>query len=102
MGYEVILVFIHLDNISLNQARVSQRVSEGGHHVPENKVSSRVPKVLQNIKQVLGLCNQSYLLDNSRLDNPFKQIAEIHDGQLTAKVPALPDWAQGLLSDYLE
>ena len=102
MGYEVILVFIHLDNISLNQARVSQRVSEGGHHVPENKVSSRVPKVLQNIKQVLGLCNQSYLLDNSRLDNPFKQIAEIHDGQLTAKVTALPDWAQGLLRDYLE
>lgn len=99
MGYEVILVFIHLDNIPLNQARVSQRVSEGGHHVPEDKVSSRVPKVLQNIKQVLGLCNQSYFLDNSRLDNPFKQIVEVRDGRVIAKVPVLPEWARILTDD---
>ncbi len=98
MGYEVILVFIHLDNISLNQARVSQRVSEGGHSVPEDKIISRIPKVLQNIKQALALCNQCYLLDNSRLDNPFKQVAEVRNGKVIIKVPALPEWAR-ILSD---
>ncbi len=64
MGYEVILVFIHLDNVMLNQARIAQRVSEGGHNVPEDKVSSRIPRTLLNIKRVLPLCGRSYLLDN--------------------------------------
>jgi len=43
-GYEIVLVFIHLDNISLNQSRVNQRVSEGGHSVPPEKVESRIPR----------------------------------------------------------
>ena len=30
LGYEVVLVYIHLTNDELNQARVAQRVSEGG------------------------------------------------------------------------
>ena len=101
MGYEVVLVFVHLDNISLNQARVLQRVSEGGHSVPEDKVSSRIPRVLENVKQVLSLCDQCFLLDNSRLDNPFQQIAEIRKGLAILKVASLPEWAEGLLADYL-
>lgn len=102
MGYEIVLVFIHLDNTALNQARVSQRVSEGGHHVPEEKVSSRIPRVLQNIQQTLPLCNQCYLLDNSRLDKPFQQVAVICDGQLSPKITSLPPWANNLLHDYLD
>jgi len=102
MGYEVILVFIHLDNASLNQARVSQRVSEGGHHVPDNKVISRIPKVLKNIKQTIPLCDRCYLLDNTRLDNPFQQIAEISKGEVKPKTASLPLWGKNLLADYLD
>lgn len=102
IGYEIVLVFIHLCLVSLNQARVAQRVSDGGHNVPEDKVSSRIPRVLKNIQQVLPLCDHSYLLDNSRLDNPFQQIAEIHNGQLILKENPLPEWAKGLLIDYLD
>ena len=101
MGYEIILVFIHLDLVSLNQARVAQRVSEGGHSVPEDKVSSRIPRTLQNVQQTLPLCDYCYLLDNSRLDNPFQQIALIRGGQLSIKKESLAEWAKGLLVDYL-
>ncbi len=52
------LVFIHLDLASLNQARIAQHVSDGGHYVPEDKVSSRIPRVLQNIQQALPLCDE--------------------------------------------
>jgi predicted ABC-type ATPase len=102
MGYEIILVFIHLDLVALNQARVAQRVSEGGHSVPEDKVSSRIPRTLQNIKQTLPLCDYCYLLDNSRLDNPFQQIAVIRNGRITARDKLLPKWATMLLIDYLD
>ena len=101
MGYEIILVFIHLDLVSLNQARVAQRVSEGGHSVPEDKVSNRIPRTLQNVQQTLPLCDYCYLLDNSRLDNPFQQIALIRGGQLSIKKESLAEWAKGLLVDYL-
>lgn len=102
LGYEIILVYIHLETAALNQARVSQRVSEGGHHVPDEKVISRIPRVLQNIKQAFPLCDISYVLDNSRLDNPFQQVAVIKQGLANFAKEPLPAWATALLSDYLE
>ncbi len=102
MGYEIILVFIHLEIVSLNQARIAQRVSEGGHNVPNEKVIDRIPRVLKLIKQVIPLCNQTYILDNSRTDNPFQQIAVICDGQLKLKHTIIPQWCRELLTDYLE
>ncbi|MCF6202820.1 MAG: hypothetical protein L3J59_03995 [Methylococcaceae bacterium] len=100
MGYEVVLVFIHLDLASLNQARVAQRVGEGGHNVPADKVSSRIPRVLKNIQKVFPLCDHCYLLDNSRLDDPFQQIAEIHNGKVSLKIASIPEWTKTLLRDY--
>ena len=101
MGYEIILAFIHLNIVSLNQARIAQRVSEGGHNVPDEKVINRIPRVLKLIKQTLPLCDQTYILDNSRADNPFQQIAVIHDGQLELKGLPIPEWCRELLADYL-
>ncbi|MFZ1546946.1 MAG: AAA family ATPase [Candidatus Nitrotoga sp.] len=100
-GYEIILVFIHLRDVSLNQARIAQRISEGGHYVPEEKVISRIPRVFKLIKKTLPLCNHTYILNNSRADNPFQQVAVIHDGQLELKSHPLPEWCQELLTDYM-
>lgn len=100
LGYEIILVFIHLSDASLNQARIAQRVSEGGHYVPDEKVISRIPRVLKLIKQTLPLCDQVYILDNSRADNPFQQVAVIRNGQINFLQHAASDWAQELLADY--
>jgi predicted ABC-type ATPase len=101
LGYETVLVFIHLDNVSLNQARIAQRVREGGHNVPEEKVTSRIPRTLKHIRQALPLCDHAYILDNSSADDPFQQIAVLRHGQLTIKQPSLPEWAKALLTDYL-
>ncbi len=101
LGYEIILVFIHLGSVSLNQARISQRVSEGGHSVPDEKVRKRIPRLLKLIKQTLPLCDQVYLLDNSRADNPFKQVAMIRNGKTELMQDTMPEWARELLADYL-
>lgn len=100
LDYEIILVFIHLDTASLNQARVAQRVSEGGHHVPDEKVVSRIPRLLKNIKKTLALCDQVYILDNSRLDRPFHQLAIIRKNQKIQLETSLPGWAKYLLENY--
>lgn len=101
MDYEIVLVFIHLESVQLNQARVSQRVSEGGHDVPEDKVKNRIPRTLKNIKKVIPLCDTCYFLDNSLLDNPFQQIVEMDNGQVFVKVEFLPEWAKVMLSNYM-
>jgi len=101
LGYQVILVFIHLDTVSLNQARVAQRLSEGGHNVPDEKVASRIPRLLQNIKKTLPLCDQVRILNNSRIDSPFQQVAVIRNGQKIQQEISLPDWAKDLLENYL-
>jgi len=99
LNYEIILVFIHLDELALNQARVMQRVSEGGHNVPEDKVAARIPRLLVNIKKTLPLCDRVYILDNSSFDKPFQQVAFIQNSQMQKKM-SLPGWASDLLSEY--
>jgi predicted ABC-type ATPase len=101
LGYEIVLVFIHLQSTALNLARVSQRVQEGGHFVPDEKVKTRIPRTLANVRKALPLCDHVYLLDNSLYSDPFRNIAEIHATMLQSNVTSLPGWASELLSEYL-
>jgi predicted ABC-type ATPase len=48
-GYAVHLVYFWLVNADLAVARVAQRVSQGGHHVPEATVRQRYRRSLQNL-----------------------------------------------------
>lgn len=97
LGYQLILVFIHLNHVNLNKARVSQRVEQGGHNVPDDKVEDRIPRLLANIKTVIPLCDQVRLLDNSRADDPFQCVATRRETGIEIHLECLPSWAQHLL-----
>jgi len=97
LGYTVILVYIHLNDPSLNEARVYQRTLEGGHNVPAEKICSRIPRTMKNIKTALPLVDEAWLLDNSSGQNRFQQIAIIKSGYCEKKVNPLPAWAMDLL-----
>lgn len=71
-SYEIVLIYIHLDTLELNEARVYQRVTEGGHNVPVAKIHSRIPRTIKNIAKALPLVNEARLLNNSSRDNPFQ------------------------------
>lgn len=97
VGYEIILVFIHLDSVALNQARVTQRVEEGGHFVPSDKVDGRIPRLMGYVRDALPLCDHVRVLDNSRADDPFRQVAIIRAGRVERLTDPLPEWAEWLL-----
>lgn len=99
LGYQIILVFIHLESAGLNKARVSQRVEEGGHNVPHDKVETRIPRLLANIKTAIPLCDHVRLLDNSRADDPFQMVITMRDGAVESHRFPVPDWAQALIFD---
>jgi predicted ABC-type ATPase len=96
-GYEIVLVFIHLDHVALNKARVIQRVSTGGHDVPKGKIASRIPRTLKHIKTALPLCDRVELIDNSSYAKPMQRVASILNGQITSQQKPLPEWAATLL-----
>lgn len=96
-GYTVILIYIHLTDPGLNEARVFQRTLEGGHNVPAEKIHSRIPRTMKNIKTALPLVDEAWILDNSSGQNRFQQIAIIKKGSCQKKVNPLPAWVINLL-----
>ncbi|MCB1616109.1 MAG: zeta toxin family protein [Pseudomonadales bacterium] len=99
-GYEIVLVFIHLDNPELNKARVHQRVAEGGHDVPEDRITARVERLTHHVSKViaLGLTDEVHILDNSLAGNPFVRVATIIDHEVSILVGAAPLWLEAILS----
>lgn len=98
-GYTVILVFIHVTDSTLNQARISQRVMEGGHDVPADKVKSRIPRTLEHVATAIPLCDRVMVYDNSSRDEPFVRVASIAQGKPPTVYidPPLPDWLTTLI-----
>jgi len=100
-NYEVIVVYIHLENAELNQARIAQRVLQGGHTVPAEKIVSRIPRTMKNIRAALPLADVIQIYDNSYFNTPFKIIAELRNGKYKQRVNKLPEWAKQVLADYI-
>jgi predicted ABC-type ATPase len=99
LGYRIILIYIHLATPQLNEARVWQRVSQGGHFVPAEKIHSRIPRTMQHVAKALSLADEGRLLDNSFRDDVFQQVAIVRNGRCTWKADPLPVWAGQILSD---
>ena len=96
-GYDVTLVFIHLIDPTLNQLRVQQRVTEGGHSVPSEKIATRIPRTLDLMCEAVELADTAWLLDNSNRDDPFRMIATKGKNGFTAYVDPLPTWASKII-----
>jgi len=99
LGYEIILVYIHLDTPALNEARVHQRVAEGGHHVPAEKTHTRIPRTMKHVAAVLPLVDEARLLNNSSRKNPYRQVAVLKRGRRVKALDPLPNWAEEILRD---
>lgn len=93
VGYRIVLVYIGVDDPELLVARVAQRVFEGGHDVPDDKIRSRYPRTLTNLAAAVPLANWALLLDNSLVDEPYRLVALYRDGVPVERSTAAPRWA---------
>jgi len=98
LGYQVILVLIHLESAELNQARIACRVSEGGHSVPADKVISRIPRLLEQVQDAIPLVDVLQVYDNSSALDPFQPVFSISDGICMVQQDPLPGWATAFLT----
>lgn len=80
-GYRIMLFFLWLPSADLAVARVSNRVRQGGHNVPEPVVRRRYKTGIQNLFQLYQpQVDAWWLYDASRL--PPVVIAQEEDGEL--------------------
>lgn len=89
-GYRVLLFFLWLPSPDLAVARVSNRVRQGGHPVPEPVIRKRFHSGLRNLFRLyLPLMNEWWLYDASQL--PPKVIAQEERGKIKCYNPILFD-----------
>lgn len=97
-GYTVVLCFIGLADSGLCEERVVMRVSQGGHDVPVEKLKSRFPRTMANLKAAIGVLPLIYVFDNSDLRTPFRKVAVFRNGQLVEKPKVAPAWLKNLMA----
>lgn len=92
------MFFICTESPTINAARIANRVMEGGHDVPIQKIISRYEKSILNAKQVTGFVDRAYYYDNS-VDNKNAQILfRTTDGKFAKKyVESFPQWTETIL-----
>ena len=92
-GYRTYLYFIATDDPMINVSRVQNRVRQGGHPVPENKIVSRYHRSLDLLTAAIQHTNRAYIFDNSGENQESTWLAEITDGcNLEIKADQIPEW----------
>ncbi|MDD5362716.1 MAG: zeta toxin family protein [Ignavibacteria bacterium] len=86
-GYKIILIFFWLNNSRLAIKRISERVKNGGHHVPDEIVIRRYFKGINNLFDIfIPLSDIWYIYDNSDI-NPV--LVASGGKEISTKITAL-------------
>jgi predicted ABC-type ATPase len=91
-GYNVVLCFIGIPGPETSEERVAMRISQGGHDVPSEKIFSRFPRTLSNLKSAIQALPSVLVFDNSDLAAPFRKVAEFQTGKPILLAKPLPEW----------
>jgi predicted ABC-type ATPase len=98
-GYEVVLCFIGVSGPEVCEQRVSMRVSQGGHDVPDDRLVARYPRTMANLRAALDRLPVVLVYDNDDLSMPFRKVAEFRDGQRVTLMDPPPSWLAPLVRE---
>lgn len=93
------LVHLHVMLLPVDAAvnRVAERVQNGGHDVPEQKIRERHGRLWDLISAARSVADRAEFFDNSTADRPFRRVAEYERGRLVGE-PAWPAWTSAALT----
>ena len=100
-NFFVRLFFIGTDNPQINASRVTQRVMQGGHDVPIQKIISRYYKSIANCSLLLRIVDRLYVYDNSVENELPKLLFRTNHGKLVKQYAPVNDWAK-LIYDNID
>lgn len=74
LGYFVLFIHIRLQDVETSIARVAQRVLNGGHDVPDDKLHARFARTQHNASKALVIADAALVFDNSDPASPFRLV----------------------------
>lgn len=97
-GYFVIFMFVGLESPQKSNQRVLERESRGGHGVPEARIFSRYPRVIENATEAVKIASATLIIDNSQdsIDPNipcYEPFAIYIQGALVERSEDIPAWA---------
>ena len=93
LGYRVMLFHVCVEDPDLSVARVTERVKEGGHPVPEEKIRARYDRNGPLIRRAALLSDVAHVFDNSKLNRPPDHVLTFTAGKPSFVAAHLPSWA---------
>lgn len=91
LGFRTYLYFVATADPDINIARVQQRVAEGGHDVPSDKIVQRYGRSVALLAEACDASDRAYVFDNSGEQHVL--IAEITEGEtMTLHADMVPQW----------
>jgi len=96
-GYTVVLCFIGISSAEVSEERVAMRVTQGGHDVPAEKLASRFPRTLDNLRAAIAELPYVIVFDNDDLRTPFREVATFKDGKPVDLKKPIPGWLRPML-----
>lgn len=97
-GFRTYLYFVATEDPEINIERVRNRVRNGGHPVPEDKIISRYHRSLELLPAAVEQSSRAYVFDNSTHERTW--VAEITDGDdMELQTDQMPHWFRAALWD---
>jgi predicted ABC-type ATPase len=101
-GFERWVTWVGVELADLAVARVRERVSRGGHPIPEEKIRARYERMQALAREAVTTCERGMVIDNSTRTRPLRLVLAFERGTLTFQAKDVPRWVtqafQGLLT----
>jgi predicted ABC-type ATPase len=93
-GFITYLYIISTDEPEINMERVKNRVEQGGHDVPKDKIGERYLRTMENLFEAFLLAHRVYFFDNSSSTETetFQYFAEKRNDRLLITGTSVPSW----------
>lgn len=101
-GYRVRLVYIALGSANVHLSRVSDRVAEGLHDIPESDVRRKYAWSIGRLAAAFDLADHVMIIDNASATEPFRLVAVAESGKIIYRSANVPRWASDALGARIE
>jgi predicted ABC-type ATPase len=101
-GFGVVLLVVCVEDPQQLLERVNQRVEEGGHFVPPERVLARYPRTVRHLSVAVRRADLALLYDTSlpsdQVFQPPRLVARLRGGELLWQGDPLPAWARRMVA----
>ncbi|WP_339785790.1 zeta toxin family protein [Tissierella sp.] len=98
LEYIINLHYIGINSPELAISRVRERVLKGGHGIPDETIYSRYFNSLENLQEILPICDNVYIYDNS----VNKKNILIVENKIIKFKNVIPEYIESYIEPYIK